>query len=331
MPTGASQSHRTGGSANIGDFRSGTQGNGVIGGEPVNHLIGGGAALLSAFCWAVAALLFRVIGERVPPVTLNWAKGMLALLFFAAVWLIVPWRFELNQAVILLGVSGIVGIAVGDSLYFHALHHLGPRVTLLVATLVPVEVALLAAVFLDETLPPPAVLGMGITLFSVALVLWERAPPSGRLQHRVTTAGIVVAMVYVNAEAAAILLTKIGVGEVPSLQATMIRQFFASVVLTVWVGSVAQSRRAVARLFHREVFWLLSAAALLGTAVGTWLSVAALKYTHTAVATVLNATSPIFILPLVAVFFGERISRLSIGGALAAVVGIAVYFFSIAV
>jgi drug/metabolite transporter (DMT)-like permease len=59
------------------------------------------------------------------------------------------------------------------------------------------------------------------------------------------------------------------------------------------------------------------------------LSVIALKYTYTSVAATLNSTSPIFILPLVAFFLKERVSAKAMAGALMAVGGIGLYFFTL--
>ena len=70
-------------------------------------------------------------------------------------------------------------------------------------------------------------------------------------------------------------------------------------------------------------------ASVIGAFLGTWLSVAALKYTHAAVAVTLNSTSPLFVLPLAMLMLKEQISWRAVSGAFVAITGVAVYFFSL--
>ena len=125
------------------------------------------AGLAAAFAWAVAAILFRQLGATIPPFALNLYKGVLA----AAMLLVViaarrqAWPDIYWWPVVLLVVSGVIGIGIGDTAFFAALNRLGERRTVLMAeTLSPPLAALLAFAALAEVLSPLATFGIAITI-----------------------------------------------------------------------------------------------------------------------------------------------------------------------
>jgi drug/metabolite transporter (DMT)-like permease len=63
--------------------------------------------------------------------------------------------------------------------------------------------------------------------------------------------------------------------------------------------------------------------AFVGTFGGFWLSLFSLKYVDASIASTLNATTPLFILPLVAIMLRERISLRAFLGAVIVVGGVA--------
>lgn len=72
----------------------------------------------------------------------------------------------------------MVGIGLGDTCYFAAINHLGPRRALLLGTLAPPLAALLAWVVLGEVMTARAWLGIGLTVLGVVWVISERVPAS---------------------------------------------------------------------------------------------------------------------------------------------------------
>jgi drug/metabolite transporter (DMT)-like permease len=66
----------------------------------------------------------------------------------------------------------------------------------------------------------------------------------------------------------------------------------------------------------------LAVAAFVGTFVGIWFSMASFAWTSATVATILSATDPIFVLPLAALFMGERLRPRPVLGAFVALLGV---------
>ena len=126
-----------------------------------------------------------------------------------------------------------------------------------------------------------------------------------------------------------IIFTKVGVRDIPALDATLIRTIWAVLGLFTW-GLMSRSLVSWAQPLRKpKIRNRLLVASVIGAFLGTWLSVVALKYTHAAVAVTLNSTSPLFVLPLAVFLLKEQISLRAVSGAFVATIGIAVYFFSL--
>lgn len=293
-----------------------------------SHVAGGLAALASAFLWAVSAILFRRITDDLSAMAINLAKGMVALFCLGGLLLAGGAALDVNStSALALALSGIVGICLGDTLYFLTLARLGPRLTLLLGSLIPVTTAIIAVLFLGEVVTVVAWLGIGLTIAGVTYVLWQRTPT----QHGVEAwrSGVFFGLLFVAANALGIIASKVGVQEVPALEATFIRQAWAIAGLTFWGLMMRDLLVWVRPLRNKQLLKILLLAAVIGAFLGTWLSIVALKYTHVAVAAALNSTSPLFVLPLAVLLLKERIQAREVVGALAAVAGVGVYFSSL--
>jgi uncharacterized membrane protein len=140
------------------------------------------AALAAAFLWALATVIFGKLGKYLSPLVLNLVKGSMAVLMLASTLLLLQQApAGLNALTLgLLIASGVVGIGLGDTAYFAALNQLGPRRALLMETLAPPMAALLALIFLGETLSLASWLGIVLILLGVMGVISERVPqPAG--------------------------------------------------------------------------------------------------------------------------------------------------------
>lgn len=293
------------------------------------------AALGAAAVWATASIIFTHLGrQNISPLAMNLIKCSLALALMILTlglttdhW--TPQGLETFQWVA-LGVSGVIGLTLGDTAYFHALGRLGPRRTLLLATLGPMITALLAWPLLNEPMTVQIVAGICLTLLGVAGVIFERSAPGPDVAAstgltREEKVGIGFALLATTCQAVGNVLSKYGGQGIDPLEMSITRLIFgvAGVALVVTLG---RRLGEVALPFRdrRQTAWLVLAT-ILGTYLGIWLLMAGLRYTtHAGVAATLSATSPIFVLPLAAIFLSDRPSPRAIAGACVAVAGIAV-------
>lgn len=296
-------------------------------GTGAGHVVGGLAALGSAFLWALSAILFRRAGERVTALAMNFVKGLVAVACLALIVVPLGGLQADGRSMALLALSGLVGIALGDTLYFLALGRLGARRILLLSTLIPVATAFVAITVLGERLPPTAWVGVLLVLAAVSFVLWERAPASNG--SRALRGGLVLGVVFVAAETFGIIATKLGIANVSALEGTLIRHLSATFAMGLWLGLMGEMRVQLAPLRDARLLGLVAGAGLLGGFFGMWLAVTGLKYTHAAVAATLNATSPLFVLPLAAWMDKEPVTLSAIIAAVVAVAGLAIYFLGV--
>lgn len=290
-------------------------------------LIGIAAALASGLAWAIGSVLFRRIGERASPSAMNLAKSLLGIVLLGVAALIGGLGAIDAEAAWRLAASGVLGIAVGDTLFFAALVRLEPRLTLLLATVGHVFTVVMAALLLGERPAPLAWGGIALVLVGVAWVLQAGAEP-GQASGEGRAFGIACGVLSAFATSSGLLLAKTGIAEVSTLEASWLRLLAGTVGVALWSGARGTLRADLGALrlpgFLRELL-LAVAVVMFG---GFWLSLVSLKFTHASVATALAATEPIFILPLARYWLGERLPPRSVSAAFVAVAGVVLIVWS---
>ncbi len=284
-------------------------------------LLGSLAALASAAAWALGTVLWRQIGDVLSPLSINLNKCLIGIAYLAAVLPLadraaVDWR-----TLLYLGISGVLGIALADTFFFASLVALGSKNAAVIGTLAPVFTALGAVVFLGERPSLAVWVGIGLTSVGVLTVLWERGSAATGAADRAS--GLKYALLSLLCMTAAVLLAKRGVGAVSPLQATLIRLAWAAGAMILWTLFRRRAKAHLTPWRQPRLLGKLLLVVLVGTFGGFWLSLVALKLVAASVATVLNSTTPLFVLPLAAVVLKERISWRAVVGAVVAVAGVA--------
>ncbi len=136
-------------------------------------IIGIAAALTSAASWALGSILFKKIGEKVSPFGMTLTKGILGIFLLGAAYAIYGFEFVPINAAGMLIISGIIGIAVGDTLFFAALQYLGPKVQIIFFMLGQVMTALLGLLILKE-------MPLLLQWKGIAVHFWEQQQYYGR-------------------------------------------------------------------------------------------------------------------------------------------------------
>jgi drug/metabolite transporter (DMT)-like permease len=229
-----------------------------------------------------------------------------------------------------LGLSGVIGLVLGDAFLFQSYVWVGPRLGMLMMSLVPVISTLLAWIFLAETLAANQVAGILLTVGGIAWVVLERTPGHGgqRDNNPNYAWGILFGLGGAFGQALGLVAAKKGLGgDFPALSGNFIRMSVAAVVM--WGFTIARGqfqptwRRLAGR--PRAVGGIIGGA-FFGPFVGVSLSLLAIQLTHIGIASTLMALSPVFLLPVAYYFFKEQISWLIVAGTLAAISGVAVLF-----
>ena len=129
-------------------------------------------SLLSAIFWALAIIIFKKIGDRVSPMVINPVKTTIGLLLFILTCVIIDipiWpdaQFSRSDLLI-LSISGIIGIGIADIIFLHSLNILGAGISAIIDTVYSPFVILFAFILLGESLSTIQLLGGGLIIGSV--------------------------------------------------------------------------------------------------------------------------------------------------------------------
>jgi drug/metabolite transporter (DMT)-like permease len=285
------------------------------------NALGAIAALGSAASWAIGAFLFKALGEVLSPLAMTLSKGVCSLLLLGAAMLLLGVTPMDARALALLAASGVIGIAIGDTLFFRALQGLGAQPLLVLMVVGQVLTVGLAVLFLGESLTIAAAIGIAFVLSGVVIVIRSTTADEGQTTK---LAGVIYGLLAVTCMAVGIVLAKVGIGPSgdgiketfvrDSIQETFVRMLagtlgvlgygVATRQVTGWIKPF-RDKRLVGR-FVRAV-----AAITFG---GFWLGMVALKHTTVAVASTLTSTEPAFGLLIGAVIFREKVRAQAVLG-----------------
>jgi drug/metabolite transporter (DMT)-like permease len=289
------------------------------------------AALTTAICWSFGTILFGYAGRRVGSFVINTIRITLAALLLAVGNLLIegqilPASCDYHQLLI-LAISGIIGLTIGDGCYFKSLMILGPRISSLMTASAPIFAVIVAWVFLDQELGMLDLLGIALTLVGIGWVILERNRNSFGSQAGPKALGYLLGICGSLAQAVALTMAKVGMGDnIPPLNASFVRM--VSATAAIWIIVFATGRLSSIRqaLWDGKAMAAIGAAALIGPFFGIWLSLLSVQYTKIGIASTLMATTPLFIIPLVMIVHKERPSIRAIFGTAAAIGGVAIIF-----
>lgn len=290
-----------------------------------NNFIGEIAALSAALLWAISSVVYTRLGLKIPPLQLNLYKGIIAIAFIIITLLVRGIAFgDISvYTIALLALSGVIGIGLGDTAYFTALNSLGARRTLLMETSSPPMGALLALIFIGEQLSYGAWCGIFLTILGIAWVISERNPT---INLTVSIRGIIWGVLAAIAQAVGSVISRFALiqSNISPLESSLIRLVGGTIVVLALLLFSTTKAKANWRLSLRSLA-IIAIAAFGSTYIGIWLQQTSLKFAPTGIAQTFLATSPLFILPIVALQ-GERISLRAILGVLVSLGGIAIMF-----
>jgi drug/metabolite transporter (DMT)-like permease len=291
------------------------------------------AALATSFCWSLNSVQFTFAGRRVGSRVVNRVRLTFAVLFLSLSHLFLYGKLWPVQAELYrwgwLGLSGALGLIVGDGSLFQAFLLIGPRRSMMLMTLVPVISTLAAWIFLGEVLLPLEIIAILITVGGVAWVVSERQAENGLIDRdpQERAVGVLLGLGGATGQALGLVFAKRGlVGDFPALSATVMRMTMAAAV--IWLGAVFQDRASLAwdALEDKQArFWLVGGA-FVGPFIGVWLSLIAVRTAPVGIASTLMSLSPIILIPFDHWIFDEEITVRSIVGTLVALIGAALIF-----
>ena len=295
----------------------------------MENYLGEIAALGTSVCWTFTSIFFTLSGRRVGSLIVNQARLLLAVVFLSVTHLLLLGVLLPDQPGLYrwfwLGLSGVIGLVLGDGFLFQAFVLIGPRRSVLLMALVPIISILMGWLFLGETLSATEIVAIGLTVGGIAWVVSEGEANGVQVDRRRYWLGILAGLGGALGQALGLVASKKGmVGGFSPLSATLMRMMVAAAVIWGFAllrGRAGQSMRALA---DRQASLAILGGAIAGPFLGVWLSLIAVSLTQVGIAATLMALTPIFLLLPSQWIFKERISLQSVVGTAVAIVGVAI-------
>jgi drug/metabolite transporter (DMT)-like permease len=228
-----------------------------------------------------------------------------------------------SSAILILLLSGAIGIGIGDTFYFGALHTIGSRKTLLMKALSPPSAAIGAVIWLQEWLSWQAWGGILLTIAGVTWVIGERTKTNEPQDFN--GRGLILGLLAALTDALGAVLSRIALTQTPidPLWSALIRLVGGTIVVIAILLCQRQTVFRGERSAMGQTLLTVAAIAFFSTFLGIWLQQIALKATAAGIAQTLGATSPLFALGIAAIQ-GKRVTGRSLLGVAIAMGGIAV-------
>ena len=315
------------------------------------------AAIGAALSFGFASTLFSLSGRTYGPLLVMQGSVPIGLLCIAILNLLtsgylIPHDTELATW-FWLSLSGANGFWLASICLLNAFKRIGPRLALLIGAVNPILSAVLAWIFLDQSLQAIAIVGIILTIAGISIVVTEGNIIRDGIDPKEFRLGIIFALIASSLQAGSFVFSTLGLAAIVDplpaslatlsptfshihaliplslnpLSASLIRLVSATIVLWLLALFQGQLRENLTTLIRFPVaLRYLMGAAVMGTVVGALLVLIALQNAPVGIATTLINLTPIFLIPIGYVIFKERISSRAVVGTLVAVAGIAVIF-----
>jgi len=292
----------------------------------IEHLphLGETLALASAVVWAVAVILFRTSGKNVHPIGLNLFKNLFALLLLAAVMPALHKPLFPDATLIqtgLLLLSGFLGIAVSDTLFFMSLNILGASLAAIVDCFYSPFVIILSYFFLSERLSGWQLSGVLLIIIAILTVSGQNHGENGPISRKDLIRGIILGILAMLFVAIGIVLVKPMLAGVDIFWATGVRLVGGTLGVLASLSLHPKRREILRPLLDLSNWRVMVPASFLGSFLSLLFWMGGMKFAFASVAAILNQMNTIFIFILAALFLGEKATRRKIVAVVLAFIG----------
>jgi drug/metabolite transporter (DMT)-like permease len=292
-------------------------------------LSGEAYAIICAFLWALSSTIVKSQTHKVPVVLLNALRTVPATLIYWGFLLVTgrigePFALPLRFWAFLAG-STLIGLAIGDLLYFQSMKYIGLGRALPLSNVYPFFTMLWALALLDEEIGLEVVGGAALIVSGAYLLAFPRGARGlnqGGEGRDLDLEGVAMALGAAVCWGASTVLLRLGLENVPVVVANVIRLSLLAVIL---FGIAARQRQLaqIPTLLRREnlrTLGIILLAGILGMTLGTLTFLAAVQRAGAARTSILTAAMPLFGVPF-SLTLGERLTArtalgtvLTIGG-----------------
>ncbi len=274
-------------------------------------------SLLSAIFWALAIIIFKKIGDRVSPMVINPVKSIIGLSLFILTCLIMgvplmPNSQFSNTDLLILSISGIIGIGIADIIFLHSLNILGAGISAIVDTVYSPFVILFAFILLGESLTFTQLIGGALIIGSVLYASTKiQNIPVDRKRFK---QGILYGIGSIAMMALGIVMIKPILNTVSDNVGLQLwiagYRLVSGVLVSGSIMLIVNRKQNILRALRDRTLWLpLIVSSVLAAYLGIAMWVMGMSMTTASISSILNQTATIFILIFAWIFLGEPLTK----------------------
>jgi drug/metabolite transporter (DMT)-like permease len=288
-------------------------------------MLGEALALSAALTWSVSVVLFKR-SEAISPQGMNLFKNVVATALLAltlvALGIGIPDDRSSDDWWSLV-LSGVLGIAIADTLTFMALRRLGAALLAVVDCAYAPVIVGLGVVWLGEPLGPRFGIGASLVVAGVLLASSDavKRRKTLNIERRDLIAGVAFGVTGIVAMAVGVILAKPALERGHLVEVTLVRTVAGVTAQLLWIGLVPGQREALSALKPSPAWRTLIPASVLGSYVAMLFWLGGFKWALASTAAVLNQMSSVSTILLARVILKEPITPRRAWGGLAAIAG----------
>lgn len=285
-------------------------------------------ALAASACWACGSLLSVNPARHLGAISFTrWRMLMVMVMLWSVVVILDDWHPISTGDLLLISLSGFIGIFLGDTANFAAMNRLGPRRSGMLFSTNALMSALFGFIIFSERMSTQAALGGALTIGGVMIaILYGRRPTEyhhWELNQGHLGIGIALGLAAALCHSLSTLIAKpVMSGGMDPILASAIRVSVSvgGHFLLYWagIGPVRSKQTPTPRVLAQTAL-----SGFVGMALGMSLLLLALRQGDVGMVAILSSVTPILILPLLWFFLRRPPAKGAWAGAILSVIGTA--------
>lgn len=287
-----------------------------------NSIFGISMALISTLSWALCTIALKKLGEHLDPIGMTTVKAILASIILFLIILFTGETYNIGtDKIITIAISGILGIAIGDSLFFASLNKLSPLILSIILFVGPdLFTGIFGFIFLKELPSTLSWVGIFCILFGLSFLIFPIQKEN--IKSKTKIIGIVFALLSLICTAYSMVIIKPILNNIPIITATMYRMLFSAIILLIFGFFMKKISIWKQNLNDKNYNIKLVGTLSFATIGGFWFSLIAIKHCQLIIASSLMSLEPLFILLFSILFLKYVPKRNEIIGLISIIVGI---------
>jgi drug/metabolite transporter (DMT)-like permease len=290
--------------------------------------------IITALCWAIGIFPFTLSTKYFQATHVNLMRLLLALVLLSPFIILneqltIKDLFTLpgHQNWLWLGLSGVIGLALGDYFSFSAFKAIGARNSSIFSTLAPGTAIIFGYLILNEKINLIGITGIFITISGIIYISLQKKDE----QSKMSIAGIGHAIGAALCQGAGLVLAKKAfennIHSIAPFHAAWLR-IMCSVLVLLLFSFLSKEIKTISRNIikpeNKKGLVYLCLGTVSGTVLGLTFAMQTISTIDSAVAQTIFSLVPVFAIPLAYIFHKERITFRVITGAMLAIAGVIV-------